>query len=99
VKNQDEILSVPSINNTIEQNQLESNSQLKTPLTDTNTPKSPYSPTESSRKMLFTHPHKKKKTKLHSRSNSLTSTENNKKYSMLKPFLPTATTPQLQWIN
>jgi len=53
VENREQILSIPSVNNKIEQNPMKlSTNKFKRPLSDTNTPKSPNSLTASSNKML-----------------------------------------------
>lgn len=86
VENHDETPSALLTHDNTEQNLIEQStySLLKRPLSDTNTPKSPNSPTISGDKMPIPQPDKKKP-KIKSRSNSLTSLEDNKVDSMLKP--------------
>ncbi|KAF0746810.1 general transcription factor II-I repeat domain-containing protein 2B-like [Aphis craccivora] len=86
VENQDETPSAPPTHDKTEQTLIEpsSYSLSKRPLSDTYTPKSPNSPTTSDDKMPILQPDKKKP-KIKSRSNSLTSLEDNKIDSMLKP--------------
>ncbi|CAI6342777.1 unnamed protein product [Macrosiphum euphorbiae] len=86
VENHDETPSAFLTHDNTEQNLIEPStySLLKRPLSDTNTPKSPNSPTISGDKMPIPQPDKKKP-KIKSRSNSLTSLEDNKIDSMLKP--------------
>jgi len=86
MENQDKISSALPTHDKTEQTQIEPStySLLKRPLSDTNTPKSPNSPKTSGNKMHIPQPDKNEP-KIKSRSNSLTSLEDNKKDSMLKP--------------
>lgn len=87
VEIQDESLSVPltsAIDITTQETMETSNTTyFKRPLSDTNTPKSPTSPIASGSQMPLNQP--EKKAKIRSRSNSSTSTDDNKLDSRLKP--------------
>lgn len=85
---QDESLPLPRPSvidiTTQETMEMSTTAYFKRPLSDTNTPKSPTSPIAFGSQTPLNQPDKKK-VKIRSRSNSLTSTEDNKLDSMLKP--------------
>lgn len=86
MENNEEIPPQPKAHNITSQEKTvtPTNTQFKRPLSDTNTSKSPISPTASDSKIPLSQPDKKK-AKTRSRSSSFTSTEDNKIESMLKP--------------
>lgn len=86
-ENHDKIISQPIEYSTTSHTTTETpiTTQVKRPLSDTNTLKSPTSPTASGSSMPLIQPEKKKAKTSRSRSNSLSSTEDNKINTALQP--------------